>query len=72
MIDYLSARSLAKRYDLSVEVMRRKLKSLNLRDGEHYIQISKTIRYNPQKIHDLLISKEERDLSDKILERFMV
>lgn len=71
-MEYLSTKSLAKKYDLSIQTIQKKLKKLPLINGEHYIMLETNIRYNASKIHDLLISKEERELSDNILERLLV
>ena len=72
MIQYATIGDIAASFRLSVKTVKGMIKKLPLVPGEHYVKVGKNTRYHPQKIHDLLISKEERELSDKILERFMV
>lgn len=70
--EYLKLTSLAKRYDLHKETMKRKLKELDIKLGEHYIVIGNTVLFHVEKCHNLLISKTEAKQTDEILSRLLV
>jgi hypothetical protein len=70
--EYLKLSSLAKRYDLHKETMKRKLKELDIKLGEHYIVMGKTVLFHAEKCHKLLISQSEAKQADDILSRLLV
>jgi hypothetical protein len=69
---YKSLPHLAKYYDIHVDTIRKKLKSINIIKDEHFILIDKIVRFDVEKIHPLLISKDENQKSDEILKRLLI
>lgn len=69
---YLKLSNLAKQYDLHKETLKRKLKALDIRQGEHYILLDGIILFDVDKCHKLLISQSEAKQADDILSRLLV
>ncbi|MFZ2967947.1 MAG: hypothetical protein WA080_02695 [Sulfuricurvum sp.] len=68
---YLSAKSLAQKYDLHIDTMRKRLKELDIKKDEHYIIIGDSVRYHAIKIHNLLISAEDNKTAQEVLNRLI-
>jgi hypothetical protein len=69
---YLSLKSLAEKYDLHQDTIKRRLKEFDMQKNDHYIIIGGSIRYHAHKIHNLLISEEENQTVQEVLSRLMV
>lgn len=68
---YLSAKSLADKYDLHIDTMRKRIKELDIKKDEHYIIIGDSVRYHAEKIHNLLISAEDNKTAQEVLSRLI-
>lgn len=69
MDQYLSLKNLARKYDLSQDTIRKRLKELDIKKDEHYIIIGDSVRYHSEKVHNLLISAEENQKAQEVLSR---
>lgn len=68
---YLSTKSLAQKYDLSQDTIKKRLKELDIKKDEHYIIIGDSVRYHAEKIHNLLISAEDNKTAQEVLNRLI-
>jgi hypothetical protein len=69
---YLSLPHLAKRYDIHPDTLRKKLKQLHITKDEHFILIDSIVRFDVEKIHPLIINKDDDNLAREILNRFLI
>jgi hypothetical protein len=71
MNKYLSLPHLAEHYDLHQDTLRKRLKELDIKKDEHFIIIGKTVRYDVIKVHPLLISQEDNQIANDVLNRLL-
>lgn len=69
---YLSLSHLANHYDLHQDTMRKRLKALDIKKDEHFIIIGKAVRYDVIKVHPLLISQEDNQIANDVLNRLQI
>jgi hypothetical protein len=69
---YLSLPHLAKMYDIHPDTLRKKLKQLHITKDEHFILIDSIVRFDVEKIHPLIINKDDDNLAREILNRFLI
>lgn len=70
-LKYLSLPHLAQRYDLHQDTLRKRLKELDIKKDEHFIIIGKAVRYDVIKVHPLLISQEDNQIANDVLNRLL-
>lgn len=68
---YLSLPHLAEHYDLHQDTLRKRLKELDIKKDEHFIIIGKAVRYDVIKVHPLLISQEDNQIANDVLNRLL-
>lgn len=69
---YLSLPHLAKYYDVHPDTLRRMFKRIDIIKDEHFIVIGKSIRFNVDKVHLLIVYKEVDEQTQNILNRFLI
>lgn len=69
---FLSLPHLALHYDLHQDTLRKRLKELDIKKDEHFIIIGKAVRYDVIKVHPLLISQEDNQIANDVLNRLQI
>lgn len=69
---FLSLPHLAHHYDLHQDTLRKRLKELDIKKDEHFIIIGKAVRYDIDKVHPLLISQEDNQIANDVLNRLQI
>ncbi len=68
---YLSLPHLAKYYDVHPDTLRRLFRTINIIKDEHFIVVNKSIRFNVEKLHSLIVHEEIDEQTQNILNRFL-
>jgi hypothetical protein len=69
---YLSLPHLAKYYDVHPDTLRRMFKTINIIKDEHYILVGKSIRFDVDKVHSLIVCEKINEQMQEILNRLLI